>query len=219
MIDSIKFRSSQNKFQKKFKEDLKLINLSKNIFLSADKTQNFYEITKEGYEKIIHENVTEKYKKANMSLPKRINREARKIAKTFDVADRVDTMAKQECFLTLKDHKEDYRTNPKYRLLNPKKSQLGKISKQILQKINKTLRSKLNLNQWQNSAEVIDWFKDIQQKSSHTFTVFDIQEFYPSITEKLLKDALAFAQRYVEIKFITLLQRYTVDKKRRKRKI
>ena len=147
MIDSIKFRSSQNKFQKKFKEDLKLINLSKNIFLSADKTQNFYEITKEGYEKIIHENVTEKYKKANMSLPKRINREARKIAKTFDVADSVDTMAKQECFITLKDHKEDYRTNPKYRLLNPTKSQLYKISKQTLQKINKTLKFKLNLNQ------------------------------------------------------------------------
>ena len=76
---------------------------------------------KEDYEKIIPENVTKKYKKANMSLPKRINREARKIAKTFDFADRVDTMAKQECFITLKDHKEDYRTNPKYRLLNPRK--------------------------------------------------------------------------------------------------
>ena len=80
-----------------------------------------------------------------MYLPKRISREARKITKAFDVGDRVDTMAKQECFMTLKDHKEDYRTNPKYRLLNPRKSQLGKISKQILQKINnKTLRSKLN---------------------------------------------------------------------------
>ena len=32
------------------------------------------------------------------------------------------------------------------------------------------------------------------------FTVFDIQDFYPSITEKLLKDALTFAQRYIEIK-------------------
>ena len=46
----------------------------------------------------------------------------------------------------LKDHKEDYRTNPKYCLLNPTKSQLGKISKQISQKINKTLKSKFNLN-------------------------------------------------------------------------
>ena len=153
--------------------------------------------SEEDYEKIIHKNVRKKHKKANMSLPKRINREARKISKTFDVADRVDTMAKQECFITLKDHKEDYRTNPKYRLLNPTKSQLYKISKQILQKINKTLKFKLNLKQWQNSSEVIDWFKDIQQKSSHTFTVFDIQEFHPSITEKLLKDALAFVQKCV----------------------
>ena len=109
-------------------------------------------------------------------------------------------MAKQECFLTLKNHRKDYETNPKYCLLNPTKSQLGKISKQILQKINKTLRSKLNLNQWQNSREFIKWLKTIRQKSSHTFTVFDIQEFYPSIKEKLLKDALVFAQRYIEIK-------------------
>ena len=104
-------------------------------------------------------------------------------------------MAKQECLITLKDHKEDYRTNPQYCLLNPIKNQLGKISKQILQKINKTLRSKLNLIQWQNYGEIIDWFKNIQQKSFHTFTVFDIQEFYPLITEKLLKDALVFAQK------------------------
>ena len=93
-------------------------------------------------------------------------------------------MTKQECFITLKDHKEDYRTNPKYHLLNPTKSQLGKISKQILQKINKTLRSKLNLNHWQNSSKITDWFKNIQQKSLSTFTVFNIREFYPSITQK-----------------------------------
>ena len=96
--------------------------------------QNIYKITKKDYEKIIHENFTKKYKEVNMSSPKRINRKGRKIAKTFDFSDRVDTMAKQECFLTLKDHKKDYTTNPKYRLLNPTKSELGKISKQILQK-------------------------------------------------------------------------------------
>ena len=111
------------------KEDIKLINSSRNIFLSAEKTENVYEITKEDYEKIIHENVTKKYKKADMSLPKRINREPRKNAKTFHVADRLATMAKQESFIILIYYKEDYRTNPKYRLLNPTKSQLGKISK------------------------------------------------------------------------------------------
>ena len=45
--------------------------------------------------------------------------------------------------------------------MNPTKSQLGKISKQMLQKFNKILRSELNLNQWQNSSEVIDWLKNI----------------------------------------------------------
>ena len=51
MIESIKLRSLQNKFQKKLKDDLKLINSSKKIFLSANKTQNFYEMMKEDYEK------------------------------------------------------------------------------------------------------------------------------------------------------------------------
>ena len=46
MIESIKFKSSRNKFQQKLKTDIKLINSLKNIFLSADKTQNFYEIEK-----------------------------------------------------------------------------------------------------------------------------------------------------------------------------
>ena len=60
MIESIKFRSSQNKIHKKSKKDFKLINSSKNIFLSADKTQNIYEIKEEDYEKIIHGKVTKR---------------------------------------------------------------------------------------------------------------------------------------------------------------
>ena len=63
------------------KEDIKLISSSKNIFLSADKTKNFYEITKEDYEKVIHDNVTKKYKKADMSLPKRLTEKQEKLQK------------------------------------------------------------------------------------------------------------------------------------------
>ena len=46
----------------------------------------------------------------------------------------------------------------------------------------------------QNSSEVISWFKNIKNKNLHTVTVFDIQEFYPFITEQLLKDSILFAQ-------------------------
>lgn len=59
------------------KEDIKLINSSKNIFLSADETQNFYEIKGEDYVQIVHENVTKAYRKADISFPKWINREVK----------------------------------------------------------------------------------------------------------------------------------------------
>ena len=108
-------------------------------------------------------------------------------------------MAKQQCFVTIKDHKLNFRTNPKYRLLNPTKSELGKLSKYILQTINTELRNKIKVNQWQNSSEVIEWFKSIPNKKECVFTVFDIQEFYPSITEDLLKQAILFAQNSINI--------------------
>ena len=78
-------------------------------------------------------------------------------------------MAKQQCFVTIKDHKPDFRTNPKYRLLNPTKSELGKLSKHILQTVNTELRNKIKVKQWQNSSEVIEWFKNIPNKKECTF--------------------------------------------------
>ena len=80
-------------------------------------------------------------------------------------------------------------------MLNPTKTELGKISKHILQQISTNIRTALNVNQWQNTSEVKKWFQNI----IHTFTIFDIQEFYPSIGEKLLKDAVLFAQTYTNI--------------------
>ena len=85
------------------------------------------------------------------------------------------------------------------RLLNPTKSEFGKISKPILQQISTNIRTALNVNQWQNSPEVTKWFKNIKNKNLNTFNVFDIQEFYPSIGEKLLKDVVLFAQTHTNI--------------------
>ena len=84
-------------------------------------------------------------------------------------------------------------------MLNPTKSELGKVSKDILQQIRINIRTALNVNQWQNTSEVIKLFQNMKNKKLHRFTVFDIQEFYPSIGEKLLKDAVLFAQTYTNI--------------------
>ncbi len=91
------------------------------------------------------------------------------------------------------DHKENFENNPKCRLINPAKSESGKLSKIILDKINSNLRKILNLNQWKNTQNVIEWFGNIKEKHRHSFISFDIVDFYPSISENLLDQALSWA--------------------------
>ena len=76
---------------------------------------------------------------------------------------------------------------------------MGLVSKQILEKINAEMRRITSLNQWENTTSVIKWFKNIPNKASHIFTIFDIDSFYPSIAEKLLTNAINYAKQYVKI--------------------
>ena len=43
------------------------------------------------------------------TLPKKINMEAKRIVKKFSIDDKMEIMAQQQCFVTIKDHKEDFR--------------------------------------------------------------------------------------------------------------
>jgi len=46
---------------------------------------------------------------------------------------------------------------------------------------------------------VIDWFSNIREKNRHSFLVFDIVDFYPSISDELLKLSLAYAKQHTTI--------------------
>ena len=69
------------------------------------------------------------------------------ITSKLSIGDRVDTMATRNAFVTLKDHKDNFDSHPKCRLINPSKSELGKVSKVIIDNINNKIRSTLNVNQ------------------------------------------------------------------------
>jgi hypothetical protein len=86
-----------------------------------------------------------------------------------------------------------------YGRLNPCKSEIGKISKIILSRINSNITKTTVINQWKNSAAVIEWFDNITNKPDHCFIVFDIVDFYPSITEELLRKAISFASERTAI--------------------
>ena len=79
------------------------------------------------------------------------------------------------------------------RLINPSKSDIGRISKQVIDKINLKLISDIKVNQWKNSTSVFKWFNNIPNKDQHKFLVFDIESFYPSMSEDLFNEALHFA--------------------------
>ena len=199
LIDSISFSNHRNTFQKKLSSDIKEIRNSKSVLVAADKTTNIYKMSPESYRKLLTDNITKEYKKTDSSKKHEIDVEAKKIAQSMNLADKIECLAEREAFITLKDHKDNFENNTKCRLLNPAKSEIGIISKSHLQDINASIRQQLNLNQWRSTSTVIDWFKNIGSKDSKHFLQLDIVDFYPSITEKLLTNALAFAKSMIQI--------------------
>ena len=71
------------------------------------------------------------------------------------------------------------------RLVKPCKSELGKITKAILKKINNVIVKSLSLNQWKDTNQIISWFRNIKDKGKCVFIQLDI---LPSSTLPLSKN-------------------------------
>ena len=165
----------------------------------ADKTNNIYRFSKDQYNMLLNNSITSTYKKSNNNIKKKINVSGRNILKDKEMLQRMGINGESNCFITLKDHKENFQNNPSVRLINPAKNELGMLSKFIIQAMNKDLRHKFNLNKWKNTEDVIDWFKRINQKHFCKFVIFDIKDFYPSMKESLLKQSFDFAEKYIKV--------------------
>ena len=76
----------------------------------------------------------------------------------------MDNNGQSNCFITLKDQKQTFQNNPSVRLINPAKmNSEGRVN--IIQAMSKGLRhKKINLNQWKNIEDIIDWFRSINKK-------------------------------------------------------
>ena len=199
MVRNIKFRPVRNAFQNQLSQDLKSIRSSQKILVAADKTTNIYKMEVEDYKKMPADNITSSCQKADSKNLDEINCEARILTSKLDLADRVQCYARKPAFITLKDHKPNFDNNPKCRLINPAKSEVERISKILLDKINNEVRCKTNLNQWRSTKSVVDWFQNLDAQRNTKFIKFDIVNFYPSISENLLEDAIAFANKFAKI--------------------
>ncbi len=97
-------------------------------------------VSKDDYNKYLRDNVTAHYEKAPPETEKGINIEARDITDKLKISDRVEPIAHNEAYITIKDHKDEFPNVVKCRLINPAKSQIGRLSKEILQETNSTIR-------------------------------------------------------------------------------
>ena len=167
--------------------------------MKADKTTNYYKTEVKDYVTLVDKNVTKTYKKTNPKVPDTITLKDKTIAEKLELDDRVEVSASRDSFITLKDHKPDFINNPTCRLINPSKSEIGIISKNILHRINKEIIQATKVNLWKSTNNTIEWFKAIPEKDKHAFITFDVCDFYPSISEDLLLNALDYASRFTSI--------------------
>ena len=82
-------------------------------------------------------------------------------------------------------------------MINPAKSDLGRVAKCLLENINSQVQAKTGALQWRSTGETLKWFRDLPRDEDLTFLKFDIEAFYPSITRTLLDKAMKFADTMV----------------------
>ena len=136
---------------------------------------------------------------SNGNIVRQINLEAKQLAKNLKLDNRIEQLPEKPAFITLKDHKPNFSTNPKCKLINPTKSNLGKVSKHILDNVNISICQSTGLQQWHNTTAVIAWFNNFPSKEKCKFLSFNVIDFYPSISEQLLTDTIDFARQFIEI--------------------
>ena len=200
LVKNVKFKHHVNSdLQNTMKHDMSEMNNNSEMYVAADKTTNFYKLAPEKYKELLEKSITKDYKKTSDDTVKKVDTKDKQIAEKLELDDRIYSLSRRESFITLKDHKGNFENNPTCRLLNPAKSELGKVSQKILARIVSQLRTKTKLNSWKNTHSVIDWFKNLNNKNTLAFIMFDICEFYPSITEEILKKALTYAKKHTNI--------------------
>ena len=196
---NIKFNRYSNQFLDKLKQDIRKIRDMDDLVIPADKTTNHYVMKAADYNTILEKAVQKDYLKAKNDAISNIVSEEKELTSKLGINDRVEKLVGKEAYATLKDHKEDFLNNPKVRLINPCKTNVGKIAKFSLERIVKEIQGKGEVSLWRRTGEVIDWFRNLPNNNRLHFLEFDVVDFYPSIGEDLLKKAINWAKTLVTI--------------------
>ena len=105
---------------------------------------------------MIDSEIQKNYRKENSKNVDKVNKEHGQTVQELDLEDRVFSTTPRPAYITLKDHKPDFKTNPKVRLINPTKPDIGQIAMGILDNLVKEVRNETGLQQVTDTSQVID---------------------------------------------------------------
>ena len=88
MIRNVEFTNIRNEFLDHLNRDIESIRSSKNVLVFADKSTNLYELSRENDQKLLHDNITQTYKKAPKNAKRDIDRKTKSFAKTLEIEDK-----------------------------------------------------------------------------------------------------------------------------------
>ena len=200
---NLEFRNYTNEFQREMKENLNKMstdNFNK-IIVPVDKSRNYYVCPLQEYKKLVTENISKEYRLANDTELNEVNHKAAQIARKENLERKMEIFTPGEAYVTVKDTKTGFPGTCSCRLINPAKTDIGKLSQKILKEKVTELRDKLQINHWKSTHEVLEWFITLKQRKQVTknqpikFIKFDIEQYYPSITKELLDKSISFAKK------------------------
>ena len=177
---------------------------SKEVYMPADKSRSYYKVDKAEAIKLTKDNVSKDYRKVDETTVHATNLKTKQIATTLGLEHMMQIYTPKEAYVTLKDLKEDFKSKKPCRVINAAKTDLGKVSKILIRRIIEEVLPQTGLNLWKSTPEVLSWFNNVNKnlskiktrKNTTKFIIFDIEKYYPSITEQLLRNAIKFAQKH-----------------------
>ena len=136
LVDKLKFRKMKSKFQRQLNEDIRIIKRSNKVLIFADETLNIFKLDRDEYKKNKSRSMWQLTKRFLMKQTRKLTQKAKEIWKRKTTLNRMFVNGKNNCFITLKNHKANFLNNTKTRLSNLAKNEFGRVSEIILDKIN-----------------------------------------------------------------------------------
>ena len=164
LINNVKFKPVNNDFQNQMRQDTESIRNLNEVLVNGDKSRRLFKMEKNDYIKKVEDNVHNLYRRCDPDKVNDMNKEAAEIARSFDLADRIDAMSESPALISVKDHKDGFPQRVEHRLINKSKTSIGVISKRILDRINSNLRIATKINQFKSTKDVIFWFENLENK-------------------------------------------------------